>query len=379
MPPDEFRPWTVPQRYQRQMQRVHLAKIVHKSKPQKWKKTKVFDLGNYFEANKCDVMQYLQMDSGYGFPQIHNHHAEHQQQLGQVHDPVEGAEHRQQLQHEQCFQSRTNSSRLEHPQEPQLPMISGGGTPGSGSAHAGPFVNYMPVPARPTPGQVPPPWLGSPLSVPDEFPAGVFPGPPIPRNGCMLMHFGGYAPPPPVTQHSTPPFGASPIMLGPQPPMPGSLMMPPLGSHPNNNSCTDDQSEVRRMMHANGEDLPADVGTLRYFYNIGVDTHMRLFNGNNPPNTDQPQQQQHQQLQQQQHKQRSDETAGLVANTTPPPSPNAVTTTFSTSSCTSGTEQTGDKVRAPRGKRGAFNKGRTKRPQQLYDLTKSINNNYRMS
>ncbi|KAL7745597.1 hypothetical protein ACLKA6_009819 [Drosophila palustris] len=376
VPPDEFRPWAVPHRYQNQMQRLHLARSGHRPKAHKWKKSKVFDMGNYFEASKCDVMQYLQMDSCYSFQQMHSsYHAEHQQ----IHDPVEG-EHRQQQQQQQRFQPLANSSRLQHPQEGQLPMLSGGASSGlpAHPAHFGQFLNYVPMPARPTPGQVPPPWLGSPVTIPEEFPAGVYPGPPVPSNGCMLMHFGGFAPPPAVSQLPSPPFGASPFMFGPQP-MPGSLMMPPLGGHPNgnNNSCSDDQSEVRRLMQVNGEDLPADLGTVRYFYNIGVDTHMRLFNGNNQNhhNTDQ---QPLQQPQQQQQKQRNDETSALVTNTTPPPSPNAVTVpaiavTVNPSSCTSSTEPSVEKAppRAPRTKRGASNKGRqAKRPQQLYDLNK---------
>ncbi|EDV35111.2 uncharacterized protein Dana_GF22579 [Drosophila ananassae] len=34
--------------------------------------------------------------------------------------------------------------------------------------------------------------------------------------------------------------------------------------------------EARRSMQMNGEDLPSDVGTLRYFYNMGVDMHLRM-------------------------------------------------------------------------------------------------------
>ncbi|EDW65918.2 deubiquitinase otu isoform X1 [Drosophila virilis] len=403
VPPDEFRPWAVPFRYQRQMQRMHLAKLGQKPKP-RWKKAKLYDVANYFEASKCEVLQYLQLDTCYGCPPLYNEHGslQQQQQSQQQVEVNESAELEQQPR-EQRFQPRDKHSRLQqqqqqqqqlllHPQQaPPAASASSLPSPQHPKAPATQFVNYMPMGGRP--GHIPPPWRGSTLPMPEEFPAGVFPGPQLTPDGCMFMHFGGYAPPPPISLQPPPPppFGTAPYMFAPPPP-PASILLPSVGkrsgcSTSSNNSCTtsaattttskigtrwnEDQSEPRRSLHANGEDLPADLGTLRYFYNMGVDMHMRFShlltpdeqmrmcanknNNQNYHNTDQ------------QQKERNDEAVVLAANSTPPPSP--VAATGNNSPCAPATEPNADKTRS-RPKRGAFNKARSKRPEQLPDLNK---------
>ncbi|KAH8416409.1 hypothetical protein KR222_002809, partial [Zaprionus bogoriensis] len=392
MPPEEFQPWEVPFRYQRQLQHVHLGKVVHKPKMHKWKKAKIFDVGNYFEASKCEV-QYMQLDTCYGYPAMsndhgesHPQHAHHQQmQHGVMHEPVP-MELQQHQQQDQRVQSRGKHVRHQLQDQQTPPSATVGAPPGPALLTApAQFVNYLPMTGRPGIGPVPPPWPGTPMPMQEEYPAGVFPAPPLAANGCMLMHFGGYMPPPPVSQHPSPAFAASPFMFTPQLPMARSVM-----------------SEVRRSLQANGEDLPDDLSTLRYFYNIGVDAHMRQFNINNqnhfntdhqhqqqhqqqppppppqqqqqqqqPPQQPQHQQPQQQQQQQQQLKQRNDETIAFVA-TSPATSEvaNATTQQSGTSSNSANAAEpaaAATKSRS-RSKREAFNKGRYKRPEQLHDL-----------
>nr|AEQ05535.1 RE75231p1 [Drosophila melanogaster] len=76
-------------------------------------------------------------------------------------------------------------------------------------------------------------------------------------NRRLCIHaIGGYGPPPP---------GAV-ALSGPHPFMP--LPSPPLN--------VTGIGEPRRSLHPNGEDLPVDMVTLRYFYNMGVDLHWRM-------------------------------------------------------------------------------------------------------
>ncbi|KAH8304704.1 hypothetical protein KR044_000700 [Drosophila immigrans] len=391
VPPDEFRPWSVPFRYQRQLQRVHLAKLMSKPKTaHKWKKAKLFEIGKYFEAGKCEVMQYMQLDACYGYPQPQQAIEEQQQQQQQ--------QEQQQRDREQRFQQRGKQSpRL--PQSQQEQPLS----PPAAPVAAAPYLNYMsPMAAgRRRLSHVSPPW---PTAHEEYSAAGVYP--PMQPNGCMLMHYGGFAPPgtaapqatlpPPPPPPSTYAPSSPPYLFAQQPAMPPHTMLvsPPLANRSGNGNTSttattaaaaagatskhggDDQqpppSDVRRSLH---EDLPADLSTVRYFYNIGVNTHLGYLNGSNQSpqhNTDQQQQQQ--------------KAAGalMAANTsTPPPTPDANATVSgikSTSSASStevvaGSSSSVDKTRASRAKRaaGAFNKGRPKRPEQLYVLNKDNN------
>ncbi|KAH8387401.1 hypothetical protein KR093_006900, partial [Drosophila rubida] len=333
VPPDEFRPWTVPYRFQRQMQRAHMAKMMAKPKmAQKWKKTKLFEMGNYFEAGKCEVMQYMQLDTCYGFPQHPSLSApletvDEQQQQQQQHQ-------REQLRFQQPRGKQPPRLQPSQPEQ-QLP---------AGPAPAGaPYLNYMPMAGRRRLSHVSPSWP----NVQDDFPgSSVFQ--PMQANGCMLMHFSGFGPTSTVPQ--------------PQPTLPPPP--PPPYAH------TSKHASDEHSLHAgNGEDLPTDLSTLRYFYNIGVNTHLGYMHGNT-------QNQQHN-TDQQQQKRRNDEAtaAALMANTsTPPPTPeaNATVSGIKSISSASSTDAAagGDKARCSRVKRGAFNKGRGKRPEQLYGLNK---------
>ncbi|EDW75094.2 uncharacterized protein Dwil_GK19888 [Drosophila willistoni] len=349
LPPDEFRPWTLPHRCQRQLQRLQLSKFISKSnKLHKWKKNKMFDMSNYFEATKCDIVQmhqYIQMDHCYHMipvPAIHTH-----------------------------------------------------------------FMNYLPMqPGGPnnaiTPdGQVVPAWAtGSPLAIHEEFqypivppppPPGQSGGAPVPADGnCLFMPFGGpYGPPPPAIPTLS--LQPQPLPLSMPPPqyLPSfSHQMPP----PPATSSTSQSGAVepRRSLHLNGGDLPADVGTLRYFYNMGVDMHLRMahqltpveemsvLNYNNN-NTDQLQQQPQQQQQQQLHQNSTAEEKvnPSTTTTTPPPSPDANNNNNGTMldpSNSAVAERTNHRSKHRNNATNLHsnnNKPRTKRPEHLKDLSDS--------
>ncbi|XP_062141643.1 protein ovarian tumor locus isoform X1 [Drosophila sulfurigaster albostrigata] len=396
VPPDEFRPWSLPFGYQRQLERVHLTKLMTKTKSaHKYKMAKLFEMSNCFDAGKCEGMQYMQLDACFGYPS-------HHQQLSAPLEAVEEHQHRER-EREQRFQSRGKqprgklppppSSRLQQSQQEQ--QLPAGQTPLA--APGAPYVNYMPMGGHRRLSHVP--WA----SPHEEYAAGgVYSS--MQANNCMFMHFGGYSPNAAVSPSSLPtpppPYAPSspPYLFGPQPAMlPQSVLLSPIANrsgtsntatattgagggggavplattttskHPNGE---EQQSDVRRLLHANGEDLPADLSTLRYFYNIGVNTHLGYLNGNAPNqhnNTDQ------------QQKRRNDEAAALMANTsTPPPTPDAnatvtgIKTTGTSSSAFSSTEVVDKTPRnGSRGpKRAIFNKGRGKRPEQLYGLNK---------
>ncbi|XP_044316975.1 protein ovarian tumor locus isoform X2 [Drosophila rhopaloa] len=338
LPPEEYRPWALPFRYQRQMNRVTLPKFVGKSnKISKWKKNKVFEMGQYFEPSKCDLMPmqgYIPMENCY--QEVHHHQEEEQrhQRDPDQHDqnPVEEQREREDPQKQQQQRSkgtkpqRVNSNSNQNQESP----ISAAPPPAQ-------YMNYLPLLAG-RPGQPPPAWPSSPLALSEEFPFHM-PGPPHPppAEGCVYMPFGGYGPPPP---------GAL-ALPGPHPFMP--LPPPPLN--------VPGVPEPRRSLHLNGEDLPVDVSTLRYFYNMGVDMHWRMahqappedvsvFGYNHQNNTDQ---------------QPGRSGAGedhLAAEATPPPSPEA-----------------GSAADQPPLEKAAFSKrqmnpgkARGKRPEQLHDL-----------
>ncbi|XP_017871629.1 PREDICTED: protein ovarian tumor locus isoform X1 [Drosophila arizonae] len=416
VPPDEFRPWAVPYRYQRQMQRMQLAKLAQKTKP-RWKKTKLYDVANYFETSS---MQYMQLDSWQGCPPMLNEHGALQQQQqpqqleqqSQQQIEINETTELEQPQHsrEQRFQPREKSTR---PPKPNQKQQAAPPTPVMGATALPPpaalpptaqIVNYVPISGRAA--QLPQPWRGAAQPMAEEFPTAIFPGAPLTPDGCMFMHFGGYAPPPISLQAPPPPFGAAPFMFAPAPPPlvspVASVMLPSVGTvassstnncNMTNNTATttsqfamrsnngEDQLEPRRSLHANGEDLPADLGTLRYFYNMGVDMHMRWSNmmppdeqvrmysntnaNQNHNNTDQ------------QGNEQNDEAVALVANSTPPPSPVAAATANPPGAFGSGTETNVEKGRG-RNKRGGFNKMRGKRPEQLPDVTKDANLSHAM-
>ncbi|ALC49321.1 otu [Drosophila busckii] len=362
LPPDEFRPWAVPIRFQRQLNQRQfcLPKLPPRPKLHKWKKSKIFDITNYFESSKTEMLQYVQINSGYGY----NERALEYQPLEEVSETIAPAAREQRKQ-------------------PKLAIPAGTGPV------VAPFVNYMPMPGRPAPaGQALPAW-------PEDFPGGMFPGPmPMGSDGYMCMHYGGYPQPLPPSQHSpmplpgpTPNFAPPPFMFGPPAvqPQPAGLLLPPMSMRTGSSkSCTSsssnpktgsdhEQAEPRRSLHANGEDLPGDLGTLRYFYNMGVDMHMRMsydqmqqFNNNNNNNKQQN-------MNTDQQKLRNEEVAAF--NGTPPPSPDAtgVASTPAAVAATAAVTPAGDaavdKTRG-RGKRAGYNKTRGKRPEQLLDVGK---------
>ncbi|XP_016962741.1 protein ovarian tumor locus isoform X3 [Drosophila biarmipes] len=340
LPPDEYRPWALPFRYQRPVNRMPMAKFAGKAnKNSKWKKNKVFEMGQYFEPSKCDLMPmqgYMPVENCY--QEMHHQEDEQRDPMGpDQNDQNPAADQRdreepqkQQVQRSHGLPQRQNSNSSQNQESP----VSTAPPPIQ-------YINYLPLmPGRP--GQVPPPWPPSPLAISDEFQFPM-PGPPHPpqAEGCVYMPFGGYGPPPP----------GAPALPGPHPFMP--LPPPPLNSS--------GVGEPRRSLHLNGEDLPMDMMTLRYYYNMGVDMHWRmahhtppedpsLFGYNHQNNTDQ---------------QSGRSGAGeeyLAVETTPPPSPEA-----------------GNATEQPSLDKAAYSKrnlnpgkARGKRPEQLHDLKDSL-------
>ncbi|KAH8327443.1 deubiquitinase otu isoform X1 [Drosophila kikkawai] len=267
VPPDEFRPWTLPYRYQRQMQhhRMQLSKVASKpSKMAKWKKTKLFEIGQYFEPRKVvlgPMQGYVPLDNCYrGVAQNGEQRDPEQQNHGVDHSQ------REQSQREgpqKPRQQRTKELRVSR-QISNAPSHSHDSAASAALPPPTHFMNYLPIMSPGHHGDpAPPSWPASPVAISEElqYPlAG--PPPPPPADGCVYMPFNGYGPPP-----------TGPLTLpGPHP------FLPP--SHAALNTQTAG-GEPRRSLHMNGEDLPADVGTLRYFYNMGVDMHLRM--SSHPP------------------------------------------------------------------------------------------------
>ncbi|KMZ08791.1 protein ovarian tumor locus isoform X1 [Drosophila simulans] len=258
MPPEEYRPWSLPYRYHRQMPRMPLPKFAGKAnKSAKWKKNKLFEI-EYFESTKCDLIPmqgYMPAENCY-HQDVHiqdDEQRDHRDPEQNDQNPATEQRDREEPQAQQQHQ-RTKASRV----QPQN-SSSSQNQECSGSAAPPPptqYMNYVPmIPSRP--GHLPPPWPASPIALAEEFqfPISGTPHPP-PTEGCVYMPFGGYAPPPP---------GAV-ALPGPHPFMP--LPSPPLN--------VPGVNEPRRSLHLNGDDLPVDIITLRHFYNMGVDLHWRM-------------------------------------------------------------------------------------------------------
>jgi len=318
------------------MNRMPMAKFAGKAnKNSKWKKNKVFEMGQYFEPSKCDLMPmqgYIPVENCY--QEMHHQEDDQRDQMDpdqNDQNPTADQRDREELQKPQLqrpkgLPQRQNSISSQNPESP----VSTVQPPTQ-------YINYLPlVPGRL--GQVPPPWPPSPLALSEEFQFPM-PGPPHPpqAEGCVYMPFGGYGPPPP---------GAL-ALPGPHPFMP--LPPPPLSSP--------GVGEPRRSLHLNGEDLPMDMMTLRYFYNMGVDMHWRMAHhtppedplifGYNPQNnTDQ------------QTGRNGTGEEHLGVETTPPPSPDAG----------NGTEQPSLEKAAFSKRNLNAGKARGKRPEQLQDL-----------
>ncbi|KAH8256664.1 hypothetical protein KR026_012286 [Drosophila bipectinata] len=272
VPPDEFRPWTLPYRYQQrslnrlpQMAQKFGNKSGHNNnKLTKWKKNKVV----FEEANCFESTQYA--------PENHNN--ADQQQDGQ--NNIEQAQEEQQEDQEQASRAREREEGAKlQPQQQQKQVVKGYKATrqknNSGSHHnkdsmvavamppPGHFMGFTPsMIARPG-AQPSPAWPNSPMAMPEEF---QYPlqGPPLPppTDGCVYMPIGSFAP---------------------HPTMPGQLLPLPPIPPPTNMAPAAVGVEPRRSMQMNGEDLPSDVGTLRYFYNMGVDMHLRM---NHQPSPD---------------------------------------------------------------------------------------------
>jgi len=236
------------------MPRLPLPKYAGKAnKSSKWKKNKLFEMDQYFEHSKCDLMPYMPVDNCYQGVHIQDdEQRDHNDPEQNDQNPTTEQRDREEPQAQKQHQ-RTKASRV----QPQN-SSSSQNQEGSGSAAPPPtqYMNYVPmIPSRP--GHLPPPWPASPMAIAEEFPFPISGTPhPPPTEGCVYMPFGGYGPPPP---------GAV-ALPGPHPFMP--LPSPPLN--------VTGIGEPRRSLHPNGEDLPVDMVTLRYFYNMGVDLHWRM-------------------------------------------------------------------------------------------------------
>ncbi|KAH8368523.1 hypothetical protein KR084_012699 [Drosophila pseudotakahashii] len=340
LPPEEYRPWSLPFRYQRQMNRMPLPKFTGKTTKtsSKWKKNKVFEMGQYFEPGKCDLMPmqgYIPVENCYQemHPQEDLQQRDQRESDQNDQNPVAEQRDREESQKQQL--QRSKGSRVQRQNSNSSQSTE---SPVSTVSPPTQYMNYVPLLAG-RPGQVPPPWPSSPLALTDEFqfPMSGPPHPP-PADGCVYMPFGGYGPPPP---------GAL-ALPGPHPFMP--LPPPPLNAP--------GVGEPRRSLHLNGDDLPVDMVTLRYFYNMGVDMHWRmahhpppeelsLIGYNHQNNTDQ-----------QSPGRNSGGEEHLAAEATPPPSPEVENGT----------------VQSPLEKAGYSKrnlnpgKGRGKRPEHLQDL-----------
>ncbi|XP_041563048.1 protein ovarian tumor locus isoform X1 [Drosophila elegans] len=347
LPPEEYRPWALPYRYQRQMNRVHLPKFVGKAnKISKWKKNKVFEMGQYFEPSKCDLMPmqgYIPLENCY--QEAHHQEeqqADHRDPDQQNQNPVEEQtdleeQPQKQQQQQQQQQQRSKEQRAQgqksNSNQNQETAVSAAPPPAQ-------YMNYLPLLAG-RPSQAPPPWPSSPLALSEEFQFPM-PGTPHPPSaeGCVYMPFGGYGPPPPGALAMP---GAHPFMPLPPPP----LNVAGVG-------------EPRRSLHLNGEDLPVDVSTLRYFYNMGVDMHWRMAHQAPPEDLS---------IMAYNHQNNTDQQPGrgggtgedlLAAEATPPSSPEAAN---------AAEQQSPPLEKAAYSKRTMImGKGRGKRPEQLHDL-----------
>ncbi|KAH8362444.1 hypothetical protein KR200_009735 [Drosophila serrata] len=345
LPPDEFRPWSLPYRYQRHMHnhRMQLPKFMGKpNKMPKWKKTKLFQVGQYFEPTKCDLPPmpgYLPLENCYReVAQNDEQRGLDQQDHGLTQD-----------QREQSHREGTQKPRQQRPKElgaqRQIANTSSHGHESAASAALPPsthFMNYLPMMSSGHSGdQAPAPWPASPLTITEDFqyPMGG-PPPPPPADGCMYMPFNGYGPP----------ATGSMSLPGPHsflPPSHGGLNTQTAGGEP------------RRSLHMNGEDLPADMGTLRYFYNIGVDMHLRMSSHPSSPEEIAMMPGYHQQNSTEPPALKNagaDHQSGVAA--TPPPSPDAGTAADQPPLM--------DKAYVKRHLNAG--KVRAKRPEQLHDL-----------
>ncbi|XP_017147613.1 protein ovarian tumor locus isoform X2 [Drosophila miranda] len=342
--PDDFHPWEVPyrqqQHMQRQIQREHITKFFNKNKLQKWRKSKSPDASAYFQPH---VQQ-----------QQEPRHSEHPREnayksmieIIQLESDPNGEQPQQQQKKTSMSKSdkrerddRASKLQQTSSSKSQEPSSSGPAPPGvgavaaAGTAH---FVPYMPLMAGGGRSGLPPPptaWSGSPIAVPEEAFRFPMPPPPPPKN-CVMMPFGGFAPSPQGT-----------IAL--HPPLPFMSMAPP--PHPNRTAPSlhplSFEGQTRRSFISNGGDMPPDMETLRYFYNMGVDLHLRMSTIGTEPELNAA-------------AGVEDPMGKLHFATTPPPTPDA------------GEHENGNTFASNRG--SGSNKSRGNRPEQLKDLNNTM-------
>lgn len=257
----------------------------HHNKMAKWKKNKsVFEEAQFYEP-----IQYMAEHYNVADPQPEGQNAMEQ--------PPEAQE--QQPDQEQVSRARERereeAPKMPQPQQAQKQAIKGyrasrqrnNSVPNHNkdsivtvalppAAH---FLGFTPsLVARPG-AQTSPPWPNSPLAMPEDFQYPL-PPPPPPADGCVYMPIGGFAPHPGTMPGPHP----HPHPLLPLPPLTTQANMGKPSPFPELLPITNPQAvaataagvEPRRSMQMNGEDLPSDVGTLRYFYNMGVDMHLRM-------------------------------------------------------------------------------------------------------
>ncbi|XP_034135727.1 protein ovarian tumor locus isoform X2 [Drosophila guanche] len=292
--PEDFHPWQMPYRHhmhqhqqqqqQRQMQRDHMTKYFNKNKLQKWKKSKQMDPSTYLQPHpeiqpQPRLLRHSQhsrpredsMDRAYkSMLAIIN--LEPEQEKEQTQTQTQDQEQEQQQQQKSLpLKSETRERdervlkwRQTTSNKSQKPSATGklSATATEGALGATHFVNFMPLMGVGG-GQVPPPlpaWAGSGLAVPEE--AYRFPMPPPPPS---MLPFAGYAPTPPgsIALHPQLPF-----MPLPPPPQPNRAAPSLHTPHPF-------EGQPRRSFMSRG-DMPPDMETLRYFYNMGVDMHLRM-------------------------------------------------------------------------------------------------------
>ncbi|EDW27503.1 GL20244 [Drosophila persimilis] len=341
--PEDFRPWEVPYRHQQtmqgQIQRENITKFFNKNKLQKWRKTKSTDASTYFQPHAQQ--------------QREPRHSEHPRgnayksmiEIIQVESDPDGQQPQQQQKKTSMSKSDKRegddrASKLQQTSSPksQEPSSSGPAPPGVGAvAAAGTthFVPYMPLMAGGGRSGLPPPptaWSGSPIAVPEE--AFRFSMPPPPPKNCVMMPFGGFAPSPQGT-----------IAL--HPPLPFMPMAPP--PHPNRTAPSlhplSFEGQTRRSFISNGGDMPPDMETLRYFYNMGVDMHLRMSTFGTEPELNAV-------------AGVEDPMGKLHLATTPPPTPDA------------GEQENGNTF--PSNRSAGSTKSRGNRPEQLKDLNDTL-------
>ncbi|EDW51331.1 GM21279 [Drosophila sechellia] len=190
MPPEEYRPWSLPYRYHRQMPRMPLPKFAGKAnKSAKWKKSKLFEI-EYFESSKCDLIAmqgYMPAENCY-HQDVHiqdDEQREHRDPEQNDQNPATEQRDREEP-HAQQQHQRTKASRV----QPQN-SSSSQNQECSGSAAPPPptqYMNYVPmIPSRP--GHLPPPWPASPIALAEEFqfPISGTPHPP-PTEVVFICH-----------------------------------------------------------------------------------------------------------------------------------------------------------------------------------------------